>query len=165
MSSPTPAEYENLRAQFYDMLDENRRLIAMQPNSQRTTQLVVAIVIMAGLTIASVVAIQIVRPDRDNTQVETMLIGITAPILIALLGAVVQQVHLAVNSRLTQLLELTAVASRAKGALQATKEADVTAAAVAVATTAIAAAAPAVPAPVPVVAAPVLVIAPPKEPS
>jgi len=41
------------------------------------------------------------------------------PVITALLAATIQQVHLAVNSRLSQLLELTATASRAEGKIAA----------------------------------------------
>lgn len=110
MTENTPAGYEELLA-------ENARLKYIQPVGQRATLFVVSIVILCALTVIGVVIVQITRPDKDNTAIIATIVGVTSPILIALLGAAIQQVHLAVNSRLSQLLELTAAASKAKGVL------------------------------------------------
>jgi hypothetical protein len=107
------------------LLDENARLKSIQPVGQKATMFVIAIVILCALTVVAIVVLQIARPEKDNTAIMTAIIGITAPILVAMLAAAVQQVHLAVNSRLSQLLELTATASRAKGALQEKRRASV----------------------------------------
>jgi len=103
--------------QYEELLAENRRLKAAGPGGQKATLYVVAIIVLCSLTVIGIVGVVMIRPDRDNGPTINVLIGITAPILIGLLGAAIQQVHLAVNSRLTQLLQLTAESSAAKGAL------------------------------------------------
>lgn len=109
---------------YDDLVIENARLKAVQPVGQRATLYVVAIVVLCVLTVAAVVAITIVRPGVDNAAIVTTIIGITAPITLALLAAALQQVHLAANARLSQLLELTAVSSKAKGVLEGKESAD-----------------------------------------
>jgi hypothetical protein len=50
-----------------------------------------------------------------------LILGFTVPISTALVAAAVQQVHLAVNSRLSQLVLLTRQAAHAEGQLDAKK--------------------------------------------
>jgi hypothetical protein len=107
MTAPTPG-YEELFA-------ENQRLKIMQPVSSKTTLYVVSIVVLCVLAAAFVVAITIIRPGMDNSTIIASVVGIVVPVNVALLAATVQQVHIAVNSRLSQLLELTAAASLAEG--------------------------------------------------
>lgn len=76
---------------------------------------------------ASIVAISVLRPKEDNTILITQVLGFLAPTAAALLalvkstqtGTAVRELHLAVNSRLTQLLEQTAMASEAVGEARA----------------------------------------------
>lgn len=73
--------------------------------------------------VGAVVAVEVLRPDKDNAALVTAILGVIVPTTAALLALVrgneteraVRDVHLLVNSRLTQLLEQTAVASRAQG--------------------------------------------------
>jgi len=111
MTDPTiPKSYEEL-------LIENQRLRATSPVGQRATIYVVAIIILCFLFAAFVLLVTFVRPDKDNGTLILSVAGVVVPIITALLAATVQQVHLAVNSRLTQLLELTASSSKAEGKL------------------------------------------------
>lgn len=103
-----------------ELLAENIRLKSM---GQKATLFVVAIVVLCALTVIGIVTIHVMRPAQDNTAITTAIIGITAPLLISMLAAAVQQVHLAVNSRLSQLLEITAASSQAKGTLIEKEEA------------------------------------------
>jgi len=89
------------------------------PGASHAGLFVAASVILSIIAIGAILAIFIVRPEKDNTQLMTMVLGFLLPIITALLGAALQQVHLAVNSRLSQLVELTAAASKAEGQLQA----------------------------------------------
>lgn len=82
-----------------------------------------SIVAVSVVGVAAIVTITLLRPHEDNTaligSVLTFL-GPTAAALLALIksiqtGAAVQELHLAVNSRLTQLLEQTAKASKSEG--------------------------------------------------
>jgi len=124
MTQPSAAAYE-------EILAENNRLKAVQPVGQRATLFVVSVVVLSALTVVGIVALTIARPNADNATIIASIIGITSPILVALLAAAVQQVHLAVNSRLSQLLELTATAAKAKGALGEKEKAEEAAAGVA----------------------------------
>ena len=103
-----PTEMERL-------LEENRRLKDVVPVGNKTTVYLWVVVILCVLAVAFVVGITIVRPDKDNTALIAVGLGVVVPVLTALVAATIQQVHLAVNSRLTQLLKLTAAASRAEG--------------------------------------------------
>jgi hypothetical protein len=107
MTTPTPG-YEELFA-------ENQRLKAVQPVGSKTTLYVMSIVVLCILAAAFVVVITIVRPGADNATLIASVVGLVVPVNVALLAATVQQVHVAVNSRLSQLLELTAAASLAEG--------------------------------------------------
>lgn len=100
-----------------------------QAIDSKTTLYVVSILVLCVLTVVFVLAISALRPTDDNTSLIVTVVGVIVPVIMALLaGAVqetsrvtagaVQEVHLAVNSRLTQLLELTAQAYEAKGKLQ-----------------------------------------------
>ncbi len=106
-----------------DLQAENARLRggATPAVGSRATVYVMTIVALCIVTIAAIIAVTIARPGVDNTALIAIMIGVACPILIALLGAAVQQVHYAVNSRLSQLLELTATASRAEGQLAQTR--------------------------------------------
>jgi len=107
MTDPAPS-YDDLAAEVI-------RLKSTQPVGQLATLFVVSTVVLAVLTVAAVVGITMARPDKDNTSVIATIVGVVTPILVGLLAAAIQQVHLAVNSRLSQLLELTAAESKARG--------------------------------------------------
>jgi hypothetical protein len=79
---------------------------------------VFGIIALCFLTAAFVVSITMLRPHDDNTALIATVAGLNSTVVLGLLAATVQQVHLAVNSRLTQLLELTAKSSRAEGKLE-----------------------------------------------
>lgn len=77
-----------------------------------------AVVGLSFVGIGGIVTTLIIRPPPiDNTTIIVTMLGFLIPTITALLAAAVQQVHLAVNSRLTQLLELTADSARAQGHL------------------------------------------------
>jgi len=96
---------------------ENQRLKATSPIGQKATMYVIAIVVLCFLFASFVLLVTFIRPDKDNTTLIISVSGVVVPIITALLAATIQQVHLAVNSRLSQLLELTAASSRAEGKL------------------------------------------------
>lgn len=83
----------------------------------KATLYVVLMVALCMLTVIAIVVVTIVRPAADNALLIGTILGVTAPVAVSLLGLSVQEVHKAVNSRLSQLLELTASASRAEGHL------------------------------------------------
>jgi hypothetical protein len=78
-------------------------------------------VLLSMVGVGGIVTILIVRPPpADNTGIIVTMLGFLIPIVTALLAAAVQEVHLAVNSRLTEFLALTAKSARAQGQLDAT---------------------------------------------
>jgi len=68
--------------------------------------------------ISAITVIAITRPNVDNTPVTATILGLIVPSVLALIAMIQQQMHLAMNSRLTELLELTEKASRAEGKLE-----------------------------------------------
>ena len=107
---------------YEELLMENQRLKATSPVGQKATMFVVAILVLYFLFAAFVLMLTFVRPEKDNGSLILPVGGVIVPIITALLAATVQQVHLAVNSRLSQLLELTAASSKAEGKLAGTHE-------------------------------------------
>jgi hypothetical protein len=112
---PMPEPTNTTEIELERLLEENRRLKAILPIGNKATSYVWAIVILCGLALMFVVGVTVARPETDNTALITLGLGVLAPVLAALVAATIQQVHLAVNSRLTQLLKLTDIASRAEG--------------------------------------------------
>ena len=90
-----------------------------RPVGRRATIYVIAIVALCVATALFVFAISALRPVEDNTLLIATVVGLNTTAVTALLALTVQEVHLAVNSRLTQLLALTAASERAKGKLDA----------------------------------------------
>ena len=92
---------------------------------------VVAVVVVSLLALAAIVVLAVLRPLADNT-LPILIIGFVAPTLAALLSVLRGQdtaravaatndqvvvLHDLVNSRLTELLKLTAAAARAEGVI------------------------------------------------
>lgn len=90
--------------------------LSPSPGSHATL-FVAAVIGLSVLAIVAILTIFLVRPDQDNTALVAIVLGFLVPLVSAFLAASVQQVHLAVNSRLTQLVQLTAKSSRAEGQL------------------------------------------------
>lgn len=112
-------------ASMEELYAENQRLKAkLRPNGASTKLYVVSTVVLCVLVALFVLAITLVRPVADNMPLILAVLGVVTPIVIALLAKIQQQadmrvreVGLAVDGRLSQLLELTAEAERAKGEL------------------------------------------------
>jgi energy-converting hydrogenase Eha subunit A len=71
-----------------------------------------------GLTILALMTVLLVlflRPGEDNTVVVVAILGFLAPILTAIVGMMVKDVHTMVNSRLDSLLSATERAASAEG--------------------------------------------------
>lgn len=83
----------------------------------RTTLFVWCIFGLCLLDVVFIFGISMLRMNSDNTSLIASVLGVTLPVITALLAGTVQQVHVAVNSRLTELVELTAKASHAEGRL------------------------------------------------
>jgi len=93
---------------------------------------VIAVIAISLLALGSIVVLSVMRPLADNT-LPILIMGFVAPTLAALLSVVRGQdtakqlaatneqvvvLHDLVNSRLTELLRLTATASRAEGVIE-----------------------------------------------
>lgn len=87
-------------------------------NGRTVTTYVGAILILAIMTMAAFLAILILRPNEDNTALIAAMLGFVAPIMIALIALVQRENHMAMNSRLDQLVSLTNQLSRAEGRVE-----------------------------------------------
>lgn len=112
-------EIQRLRAQ----LDTSAMVEDVPERKDHTNMLVGATILLAVVAVIAIVIIFVARPDKDNSTLVGTLLGFLVPLMTALLAAAVQQVHLAVNSRLTQLLRVTAAKSKAEGMLLARQQA------------------------------------------
>lgn len=89
----------------------------LNPIGYRTHLYVAAVVGLSALTLAAVLIVTALRPDGDNASIITTIIGVTAPASLAFVGLAVKEVYLSTNSRLTELVELTAKSNFAAGKL------------------------------------------------
>jgi len=90
---------------------------AMIDSSARVKLYIHAIIALCALAVTFVMGITAIRPDTDNTAIIATGLGLFTPIVAALIAQALKENHDAMNSRLTQLLELTAKASTAEGKL------------------------------------------------
>ncbi len=94
---------------------DNVRNILPAPNN---TPYVIATVIMASVCVLALVFINYTRPDKDNSTLNTMIIGFTTTTTWALLAFLkAQETHLSVNSRLDQFIKNADRAARSEGEL------------------------------------------------
>lgn len=84
---------------------------------------VAAVVVLAICTVAGVVGITLLRPAMDNTTLISTVVGVTAPVILGLLALILKENHLAVNSRLDQLLTTVRASGIKEGQDTDTKEA------------------------------------------
>jgi hypothetical protein len=87
--------------------------------SRRVRHYVLFIFGLCVILAAFVLGVTFIRPDAgdDNAALIGVILGLFTPVVFSLLAAARKENHDAMNSRLSQLLELTAKASRAEGAL------------------------------------------------
>jgi hypothetical protein len=89
----------------------------MMASSGRVRIYIIAIVAMCTLAVIFVLGITAIKPDADNTPTIGVVLGIFTPMVAGLMAAALKENHDAMNSRLTQLLELTEKAAKAEGKL------------------------------------------------
>ncbi len=88
-------------------------IINPQPN---TKAYIVAVVLIVLIAIASIVSIDIVNPDKDNTLIIAAILGFITPTIASIFSFIkAQETHLMVNSRLSQFMENAEIAATAKG--------------------------------------------------
>jgi hypothetical protein len=107
--------------------------------------LVGAVVTLAFIGVGGIISVTYLMPTRDNTQLIATIAGFIGPSIVAFIAAFksteavargkenaesIQSLHLVVNSRLTQLLEQTALASNLTGKAEGIAASEAAAAAV-----------------------------------
>lgn len=83
---------------------------------------VIAVIVMAGMTIAAVVAVAVFMPAPQSASVITAIIGVTAPIILALLAGGQHGMATAMDGKLSQIVRATAEKERALGVVEGLKE-------------------------------------------
>lgn len=102
---------------------------SIAPKPTNNTPVIIAVCCMALLLATFVVLISLVRPGDDNLDLIAIVFAAVTPTTVALLAYMktvdnsqaVKDVHLALNGRLTQLLAMTDLASRAEGVAEGTQ--------------------------------------------
>lgn len=119
MTTLTDTDAATLAELVAENLRLRRELAGDQvPGLPRATAYVWATVVLCALGVAAMTTIFVLRPDRDNTQLVGTVLGFLVPTVLAFGAMATHQVHAAVNSRLSQLVRMTAKASRAEGQLE-----------------------------------------------
>lgn len=110
------ATIEELIAQNAQLRDQAFRDASLLTDGAKTKTFTTAVIILAVVCVASIALIAILRPGDTSTG--TLILGVLVPVITAFLSAAIRQVHQAVNGRLTELLDITARASKAEGQLE-----------------------------------------------
>lgn len=84
-------------------------------NSSTVASYVWAVIALAFMTIAGIVAVLLLRPDQDNSTMISVIVGVTAPIILGILALITRENHLAMNSRLDQLVAVTSQLAKSEG--------------------------------------------------
>jgi uncharacterized membrane protein YgaE (UPF0421/DUF939 family) len=86
------------------------------PAKTNSLQYVVAVLVMSMLGVIAVVAVTIIRPDKDNTTLIAAMIGFLTPTTMALLAFMKsQETHKAVNGRLDAFIKAATDLARSQG--------------------------------------------------
>ncbi len=87
---------------------------------------IIAIVIMAIGAIIGSVAIEVLRPNQDNSTLIGLIFGFLTPTTVSILTFMKsQETHSAVNGRLTNFIDTATSAATAQGILRGTQEANI----------------------------------------
>lgn len=86
----------------------------------QTTVFVWAAIILSVITVVAITTLAIFRPE--NTSTGTIILGITLPTITGCMAKAIHEGQKSVDGRLSQLLMVTAKASKAEGQLQATQQ-------------------------------------------
>jgi hypothetical protein len=87
--------------------------------SAATTYYLLAILFIVLVGVVGILGILYLRPHEDNSQLIATLMGFLVPTLLGIMALIkVQETHLLVNSRMTELGEKIAKAERAEGVLE-----------------------------------------------
>lgn len=77
-----------------------------------------AVIVLAVLTLVGVLSVLILRPMEDNAALIATIVSISAPTMIALIALITRENHLAVNSRLDEMIVAAKQVSRAEGIIE-----------------------------------------------
>jgi len=107
------------------LLEENAALKASAPaTGSKAVQFVWAVIVLSGLGVASIIALALAQPGQDHSATINLILGLLMPSVVALLAAAVRENHLAMNSRMSEMLRLQKKASLAEGELLGRAKAD-----------------------------------------
>lgn len=107
-----------------DLRAENLRLQAeldgddvSHTSGSHTGLFVGAVIALSALLVVATLVVFAIRPDKDNTAILSALGLIIVPLITAFLGAALREVHRGMNSRLSQVVQLTRRSARLEGQL------------------------------------------------
>jgi hypothetical protein len=92
-------------------------------SSSGVNTLAIMVFIFCGFTVASVTAITLYIPSPGGEHLIVAILGFMTPTILALIGSAIQQNHMQMNSRLSELLDERGKSQFAKGKLEGTTEA------------------------------------------
>lgn len=87
----------------------------LPPSASHTMLYVAAVIVLSVVGVGSIVALQLLNPEKDHSATIVVILGFLVPTVTALLAGAVSQVQKSVNGRLTQLLAMTARTHAAEG--------------------------------------------------
>lgn len=87
---------------------------AVKPNNSKIY--VLAVVAIVLISAASIVAVEWLNPDKDNSLIITAILGFITPTMASIFSFLkAQETHLMVNSRLTEFMQNSEKAALARG--------------------------------------------------
>jgi Na+/melibiose symporter-like transporter len=118
-------EYDRLRQENDHLRDSLRaaETIAVNERKNRTGFYVGGAVVLSVFTVIAIVTIFALAPERDNSGLNTTVLSVVMPFISMCIALAVRESHLAVNGRMTELMQLRGEASHAMGKLD--EQADV----------------------------------------
>jgi len=81
-----------------------------------------AVIILSVVAVSAIILVAIFKPSDTSTG--TLIIGMLLPVITAFLAAALKDLHGAVNSRLTELIEITRRDAHAEGKLDQRRESE-----------------------------------------
>lgn len=85
---------------------------------------IIAVVVMMVVTVVAIVVLSIAIPDKDNTNLIALILGLAPATTLSLLAFMkAQETHLSVNSRLDGFMANAKSAARAEGVVEGQKNA------------------------------------------
>lgn len=95
-----------------------RRATDAANNGKNVTLYVVAVLVLAVFAMASVVAVSIFRPEKDNTSLIASILTFIGPAILALIALIQRENHNTLNSRLDQMVDSRTEIAETRGILR-----------------------------------------------